>query len=74
MAHRLKLGLTVASVLTIACLPQEFEPPSGKIKEAIDHEFGSLDDFIAKFNPTTAAVQASHLCLRHLQESLHLTH
>ena len=38
---------------------QEFEPPSGKVKEAIDGEFGSLDDFIAKFNPTTAAVQAS---------------
>jgi hypothetical protein len=39
-------------------MPQEFEPPSGKVKEAIDEEFGSLDDFIAKFNPTTAAVQA----------------
>jgi len=36
---------------------QDFEPPSGKIKEGIEQEWGSLDDFIAKFNPTTAAVQ-----------------
>ena len=37
--------------------PQDFEPPSGKIKDGIEQEWGSLDDFIAKFNPTTAAVQ-----------------
>lgn len=36
---------------------QDFEPPSGIIKEGIEQEWGSLDDFIAKFNPTTAAVQ-----------------
>ncbi|CAG8596872.1 4703_t:CDS:2 [Paraglomus occultum] len=35
------------------------EPPKGALLSAIQKEFGSLEDFISKFNTTTAAVQGS---------------
>ncbi|KAG9304389.1 hypothetical protein G9A89_019951 [Geosiphon pyriformis] len=35
------------------------EPPKGALLSAIQKEFGSLDDFITKFNVTTAAIQGS---------------
>lgn len=38
---------------------QDFEPPSGELAAAINAQFGSLDQLIAKFNPMTAAVQGS---------------
>ena len=37
---------------------QDFEPPSGELLKAIESNFGSLDNMISTFNPTTAAVQA----------------
>jgi len=35
------------------------EPPKGELAEAIDKEFGSLDQFIEKFNAKTAPIQGS---------------
>ena len=35
------------------------ELPTGKLKEAIDHYFGSIEKFIEKFNAKTAGVQGS---------------
>jgi len=37
---------------------QDYEPPSGELLDAIERDFGSLDDMVSKFNPKTAAVQA----------------
>lgn len=34
-------------------------PPSGKLADAIKQEFGSLENFIKKFNETTVAIQGS---------------
>lgn len=39
------------------CL-QDFEPPSGALKEALDAQFGGLEGFKGKFNPAAAALQA----------------
>ena len=36
---------------------QDFEPPSGKLLEKIDADFGSLDHLISKFNAAAAGVQ-----------------
>ncbi|GMH33452.1 hypothetical protein BSKO_01286 [Bryopsis sp. KO-2023] len=41
------------------CPAKDFELPSGELAAAINDQFGSLDNLIAKFNPTTAAVQGS---------------
>ncbi len=38
---------------------QDYEPPSGELLDAIERDFGSLDDMVSKFNPKTAAVQAA---------------
>jgi len=35
------------------------EPPKGALLSAIQKDFGTLEDFISKFNATTAAVQGS---------------
>ncbi|CAJ0759967.1 3288_t:CDS:2 [Entrophospora sp. SA101] len=35
------------------------EPPKGALLSAIQKEFGTLEDFISKFNGTTAAIQGS---------------
>ncbi|RHZ79502.1 hypothetical protein Glove_144g120 [Diversispora epigaea] len=35
------------------------EPPKGQLLSAIQKEFGSLEDFISKFNASTVAVQGS---------------
>ncbi|CAG8448206.1 4688_t:CDS:2 [Diversispora eburnea] len=37
------------------------EPPKGQLLSAIQKEFGSLEDFISKFNSSTVAVQADYL-------------
>ena len=39
--------------------PQDFEPPSGELAKALEAEFGSVDNFISKFNPKAAAVQVT---------------
>ena len=36
---------------------QEYEPPSGELKKALDSQFGGLEAFKGKFNPTAAALQ-----------------
>eukprot|EP01024_Parvocaulis_polyphysoides_P039626 TRINITY_DN3585_c1_g1_i1.p2 TRINITY_DN3585_c1_g1~~TRINITY_DN3585_c1_g1_i1.p2 ORF type:complete len:235 (-),score=22.81 TRINITY_DN3585_c1_g1_i1:345-1010(-) len=41
------------------CPPKDYAPPSGDLLEAINLEFGSYDQFVTKFNTTTAAVQGS---------------
>ncbi|GES89874.1 superoxide dismutase [Mn], mitochondrial [Rhizophagus clarus] len=35
------------------------EPPEGELLSAIQKEYGSLENFISKFNTTTAAIQGS---------------
>lgn len=41
------------------CPPQEYEPPTGPLAEAIKRDFGSLETMQNKFNAATAAVQGS---------------
>jgi Fe-Mn family superoxide dismutase len=41
------------------CPPGDYEPPSGALADAIERDFGSLDDLKTKLNTTTAAVQGS---------------
>lgn len=36
---------------------QDFEPPSGKLAEEINGTWGSLDNFISKFNAAATGVQ-----------------
>ena len=40
---------------------QEFEPPSGELKTAIEKQFGDLDGLKSKFNPIAAAIQVLKL-------------
>ena len=39
--------------------PKEYSPPDGSIKEAINRDFGSLDDMISRLNTIAAGVQGS---------------
>ena len=39
---------------------QDFEPPSGDLKSAIERDFGSVDDLSKKFNAKAATVQVRH--------------
>lgn len=41
------------------CPSKDFEPLSGPLLDAINTEFGSQDDFVAKFNAAAAGVQGS---------------
>jgi len=41
------------------CPTKDYEPPTGKLAEAIQESFGSLDALQGKFNPAAAAVQGS---------------
>ena len=42
---------------SLNCYTQEYEPPSGELKEAIDRHFGGLEGLKSKFNPAAAAIQ-----------------
>lgn len=44
---------------TNLCPPKEYKEPGGKLLQAMQEEFGSLDTFIAKFNAQATAVQGS---------------
>lgn len=39
------------------CTLQDFEPPSGDLKSAIEKDFGSVEDLSKKFNAKAATVQ-----------------
>lgn len=44
------------------CVAQDYTPPSGELKAAIESQWKTLDNFTAKFNASTAAVQVRAEC------------
>lgn len=49
--------------LYICTTLQDFEPPSGDIKSAIEKDFGSVEDLSKKFNAKAATVQVQLLTI-----------
>ncbi len=41
----------------LSVMLQDFEPPSGDIKSAIEKDFGSVEELSKKFNAKAATVQ-----------------
>lgn len=41
------------------CPPNNYEPPSGTVKELLDRDFGGLDTFREKFVAAAAGIQGS---------------
>lgn len=62
-------------IMCICChVCQDAAPCSGELLESIKAKWGSLDNFIATFNTTTAAVQVGCSCSLHALVSVQLAH
>ena len=54
----------------VSVMLQDYEPPSGEIKSAIEKDFGSVGELSKKFNAKAATVQ---VCLNQFVERLKIS-